>query len=313
MRKLPSLNALRTFEVAARTLSFSLAAEELSVTQAAVSRQIRVLEEDLGVKLFRRLTRAVELTEEGETLYPVLRDAFYQIERATARIWGNKGTGILTISVLPTFAVKWLIPRLMHFSDLHPQIEVHLVNSIKPVDFEREEIDLAIRVGTPGILEHVEDKPRIDLTMTRSWEGLEASEIMVDELVMVASPGYIEARGRVETVEDLQDVTLLHTATRPNAWKDFLGSLRWSFDTSGGLSYGHFFMTIQAAIDGRGIAVVPYQLVEADLRNGSVEIAHPEKVASAGSYYLIGRKRSWDQRRIKIFRQWLLSELEREV
>lgn len=313
-RRFPSLNALRTFEAAARNLSFSIAADELSVTQAAVSRQIRLLEDDLGVKLFRRLTRAVELTQEGTLLFPSLRDAFDEIERATSRVWGNKGTGILTISVLPTFAVKWLMPRLSRFSEVHPEIEVHIVNSIKEANFDKDDIDLAIRVGTTQTLPEDTERPRIELSMATSWETLQAEPLMVDELVAVSSPNYLKNRAQIQHPDELQNFTLLHMATRPNAWADYLRAIEWNYDfDSNGPSYGHFFMSMQAAAEGKGIALVPKVLAEEDLRTGSIVRAIPNKVPSAGQYYLLGQRRNWDQAKNKIFRNWLLSELKNDT
>lgn len=309
-RRFPSLNALRTFEAAARHLSFSAASEELHVTQAAVSRQIRALEDDLGVKLFRRMTRAVELTEEGILLFPPLRDALDQIERATNRIWGNKGSGILTISVLPTFSVKWLMPRLLSFSEKHPDIEVHLVNSIKPADFEKEDMDLAIRVGTIEADLSAEGRPRIDLVMTQAWGQLQAESLLPDELIAVASPGFVARNGELTEAKQAEQMTLLNMATRPNMWNDFFSSLRWEVDMRAHTtSYGHFFMTIQAAIEGRGIALVPKVLAQSDLDAGLLVPAMRHCVLSNGNYFLIGRRRSWDQGKVKIFRDWLREEV----
>lgn len=310
-RRFPSLNALRTFEAAARHLSFSAASEELNVTQAAVSRQIRALEEDLGVKLFKRLTRAVELTEEGILLFPPLRDSLDQIERATNRIWGNKGSGVLTISVLPTFSVKWLMPRLLDFSEKHPDIEVHLVNSIKPVDFDNEEFDLAIRVGTVEAELNTDGRPRIDLVMAKSWAQLQVEALLPDELIAVASPGYVAPHGELTDASMVADVTLLNMATRPNAWSDFFRAIRWDVDMRHHeASFGHFFMTIQAAIEGRGIALVPQVLVQRDLSAGLLVPAIQRRIASDGRYFLIGRKRSWELGKVKIFKEWLLQEVK---
>jgi LysR family transcriptional regulator, glycine cleavage system transcriptional activator len=309
-RKLPSLNALRTFEAAARNLSFSDAADELFVSQAAVSRQIRLLEEDLDVKLFRRLTRAVELTEEGASLYPPMRDALDQIERATARIWNKHGGSLLTISVLPTLSVKWLMPRLLNFSESHPNIEVHLVNSIKPVDFDRDEIDLAIRVGSTDVYSGSEKKPRIDLTMAKNWSGIQAELLMPDELIAVMSPKLAGAEFIVGEVEGLRGMTLLQMATRPNAWPDYLEAVGWPVeDARQGPSFGHFFMALQAAIEGKGIALLPYILAQDDLRDGRIVPAIPGTVRSAGDYYLIGRKSQWERQKVKIFRSWLHSQI----
>ncbi|MDA7966031.1 transcriptional regulator GcvA [Ruegeria sp.] len=310
-RRFPSLNALRTFEAAARHLSFSAASEELNVTQAAVSRQIRALEDDLGVKLFKRMTRAVDLTEEGTLLFPPMRDALDQIERATNRIWGNKGSGILTVSVLPTFSVKWLMPRLLDFSEKHPDIEVHLVNSIKPVDFEKEEIDLAIRVGTVEADLHTEGRPRIDLVMAKAWAHLQVEALLPDELIAVASPAYVARHGALTDQDKVRDVALLNMATRPNAWNDFFNAIGWQVDMrKHDAAYGHFFMTIQAAIEGRGIALVPQVLAQGDISAGLLVPAMPQRVTSNGRYCLIGRSRSWEQGKIKIFKEWLIQEAE---
>ncbi|SON55704.1 Gcv operon activator [Hartmannibacter diazotrophicus] len=309
-RKLPSLNALKTFESAARNLSFSGAAAELNVTQAAVSRQIKLLEEDLGVQLFRRLTRAVQLTEEGISLYPPLRDALDQIELAAARVWNSGDSGLLTISVLPTFSVKWLMPRLLGFAEQYPGVEIHLVNSIKPVDFDREDIDLAIRAGSLDQNRPDQRRPRIDLNMVKSWEGVSAEFLMPDELVAVMAPGYRDPAADPIDERTLSEVTLLQMATRPNAWPDFFEAMGWRVPGGrSGPSFGHFFLALQAAIEGRGIALLPQVLALDDLRAGRIVQALPVRVRSAGDYYLLGRSSLWDRKNVKLFRDWLLTEI----
>lgn len=309
-RRFPSLNALKTFEAAARHLSFSNASEELNVTQAAVSRQIKLLEEDFGTLLFKRLTRSVELTEAGHRLFPALKEAFDQIEFAAHRVWDNRGNGILTISVLPTFSVKWLMPRIVDFSEKHPDIEIHLVNSIRPVDFDREDVDLAIRVGSPVMDTRAQGQVRIDLEMAKRDDQLEFLQLMPDRMVAVASPGYIAERGLVKTAADANAATLINMATRQHAWADFLQALGWAVERKNdGPAYGHFFMAIQAAMEGRGIALVPDVLVMDDIRSGLLVQAIPARVPSAGQYYLIGRKTGWEQKRVRIFRAWLESYL----
>jgi LysR family glycine cleavage system transcriptional activator len=310
-RRLPSLNALRTFEAAARNLSFSDAATELHVTQAAVSRQIRLLEEDLGTKLFLRLTRAVELTESGMSLYPALRDALDQMERAAARVWNSSDSGLLTISVLPTFSVKWLMPRLLSFAEQHPNIEIHLVNSIKAVDFDKEDVDLAIRAGSlDQSSQEQARRPRIDLTMVRSWDGVEAEFLMPDELVAVMAPGYNGGEIPGDAAA-MSKVTLLQMATRTNAWPDYFNALGWDVPGArAGPSFGHFFLALQAAIEGRGIAMLPSVLAFDDLRTGRIVQALPQRIRSAGNYYLLGRRSVWERKNIKIFREWLQTEIK---
>ncbi|WP_323769314.1 LysR substrate-binding domain-containing protein [Antarctobacter sp.] len=305
-RRFPSLNALKTFEAAARHLSFSNASEELNVTQAAVSRQIKLLEEDFGTALFHRLTRSVELTEAGQRLFPPLKDALDQIEFAAHRVWDNRGSGILTISVLPTFSVKWLMPRIVDFSEKHPDIEIHLVNSIKPVDFDREDVDLAIRVGSPTLETQSKGHVRIDLEMAKIDEQLTFLRLMPDRMVAVASPRYIAERGGVSSEQDLRSATLINMATRQHAWADFLKVIGWDVELQNeGPAYGHFFMAIQAAMEGRGIALVPDILVKDDIRSGLLVQAISTSVPSAGQYYLFGRKSGWEQKRVRIFREWL--------
>ena len=309
-RRFPSLNALRTFEAAARHLSFSKAAEELNVTQAAVSRQIKILEDDFGIALFHRRTRVVELTEAGGRLYPQLQGAFNQIEAASNRVWGNRGSGILTVSVLPTFSVKWLMPRLLNFAELHPEIEVHLINTIAPVDFDRAEVDLAIRVGSTSPQLSNASQVGIDLLMVRGSEPLAYQELLPDQMIAVASPGYLERHGPIATAEDLGRITLVHMATRQNAWSDYFAAIGWQqLPQQDGPSYGHFFLSLQAAIEGRGIALVPQILVETDIQAGLLAQALPYKIQSAGAYYLIGRKSGWQQEKTKIFRDWILESI----
>lgn len=310
-RRLPSLNAMRTFEAAARLLSFTEAATELCVTQAAVSRQVRLLEEELDVKLFRRMTRAIELTEEGALLYLPIHDALDQMERAAARIWSRSGGGLLTISVLPTFSVKWLMPRLLHFSELHPTIEVHLVNSIKPADFDRDEIDLAIRVGTVESNPDDSNHPRIELSMVKNWDGLQAEMLMTDELVAVVSPNHPSFNGSFVHPNQIENIPLLQMATRQNAWPDYFKALGWAVaEPRKGQSFGHFFMALQAAIEGKGIALLPSVLLQDDLRDGRVVPAISNIVRSVGGYHLIGRKSQWDRDKVKIFRSWLRHEID---
>lgn len=310
-RRFPSLNALRTFEAAARHLSFSMAAEELNVTQAAVSRQIKILEDDYGAALFNRLTRAVELTDAGARLFPQIREAFHQLELASSQVWGNKGSGVVTVSVLPTFSVKWLMPRLLDFSELYPEIEVHLVNTIAPVNFERSEVDLAIRVGAAMPQDSDLSQVGIDLLMVRGSEPLVYQELLPDEMIAVASPAYLARYGPITSVYDLERVDLIHMATRQNAWPDYLSALGWQAPPpQDGPSYGHFFLSLQAAIEGRGIALVPEILAEPDVRSGLLVQTLPHKVPSAGCYYLIGRKSAWKQKKTKIFRDWIMSNVQ---
>ena len=305
-RQLPSLVALRAFEAAARHLSFTLAAEELNVTQGAVSRHIKTLETYLSVSLFRRLPRALELTPEGAAYFPALREALDTIERATRQVFSRKQGQILTLSVLPTLAMSWIIPRLSAFNALHPAIEIRMVTSIRPADF-RTEIDMALRVGAKGTAARGAGA-RIDLVMAASWEGVEADFLMPDILTPVCSPALAAARP-LRNVSDLRRHTLLHNATRPNVWADWLKAVGViGVDAFAGPSYGHFFMALQAAIEGRGVACVPSVLVAHDIAASRLMTPFKQRVESAGAYHVLYRKHEADDPRVAAFRAWLHEE-----
>jgi LysR family glycine cleavage system transcriptional activator len=303
-RQLPSLNALRVFEAAARHMSFTHAAEELNVTQAAVSRQIKSLETYLKVSLFRRLPRKLEITPEGIAYVPYLRDAFDSIENATRRIVRGETRSVLTVSVLPTLAMHWIIPNLHEFSERHPEIEIHFVTSINPVDFNSE-IDMAIRVGSRNPSSPNQSGARIDLQMTKDWSGIEIEELMPDSIIPVCAPELARGVPPLRRFEDLRRHTLLHTSTRPNAWADWIAANGVpEVAASKGPSYGHFFMAIEAARQAKGVACVPDVLVAADFATGRLIAPFP-RVASAGAYWILYRKHQKDMPNLRIFCDWL--------
>lgn len=306
-RKLPPLGALRAFEATARHLSFTVAGDELGVTQGAISRQVKALESHLGLRLFRRMTRAIALTDEGRHYFNALGSAFDRIEAATADALRQNVSGVLTINVLPTFAMRWLIPRLPDFTKVEPTIEVRMVTSIDPVSFAREEIDLAIRVGRPKGERASGKGVRIDLVMTDDWGQVAIERLVPDIPVPVCSPSLITPDRPLISVADLKNFTLLHNATRPHAWEDWLKSLGYpDFDPERRHSYGHFFMALQAAAEGRGVAIVPHVLIESDIRSRSLvaPFAAMPPVVSA-HYYLLGRRHAWNSVKVKRFRAWL--------
>lgn len=307
-RQLPSLVALRAFEAAARHLSFTDAADELNVTQGAVSRHIKTLETHLGVTLFRRLPRSLELTAEGASYYPALREALDLMEHATRRVFSRKHDQVLTLSVLPTLAMSWIIPRLAAFNTLHPSIEIRMVTSILPADF-RTEIDLAIRVGTRQPQERGRNGARIELVMTDDWSGVEADYLMPDVIVPVCSPQVAGAQPPLRNPADVGRHTLLHTATRPHVWADWLEAVGVNaIDATAGPSYGHFFMTLQAAAQGKGLACVPSVLVANDVAAGRLVAPFPQRVESAGAYHVLYRQHEADSPKIRLFRDWLGAE-----
>jgi LysR family transcriptional regulator, glycine cleavage system transcriptional activator len=307
-RQLPPLNALRGFEAAARHLSFTKAAEELLVTQGAVSRQIRDLEIYLGQTLFRRLIRRIELTEEGSQLFLGIEDVFDEIERAAERCRKRTGSAILTISVLPTIASVWLMPRLHRFTQKHRDIDVRIVSSIEPADLLAHEADIAIRVGRLPGRRYDRHQPRIELEMVTTWAGVHADELFPDNLVPVCRPHLI--RTDPVTARDIAAMPLIHTTTRRHAWPDWLRvhDARVMSEGPHPHEFGHFFMSLDAARGGLGVAIVPNFLFCHYEFAGELCVPIRTDVASAGEYYLLIHESRLEDPTVMAFRSWLLLE-----
>ena len=308
-RSLPPLIALRAFEATARHMSFTLAADELCLTQSAVSRHVKNLEEHYRLKLFERLTRAIELTEEGATLYAGISKAFDQIEEVSLEIAKVKPTRSLALNILPTLASTWLMPKLVRFTQSHQNIEVRLVTSIEPVAFDRDKVDVAVRVGRLPAQRSKEDAPRIDLVMTHDWKGLNALKLFPDVLVPVCRPGLLKSAAPLAP-SALQSYPLIHTDSRSHAWEDWFRAVKVPYrPATRVLHFGHFFMSVRAAIEGKGIALVPQILVEDELGDGRLMVPVTERVASDGDYYLLFKKERAKDKAIAAFRTWLMSEV----
>jgi LysR family transcriptional regulator, glycine cleavage system transcriptional activator len=287
-RRLPPLKALPMFEVAARHLSFSAAADELHVTHGAVSRQVKALEGYLGVPLFRRLNRHIELTDAGIALLPAVQTAFDVLENSSAQIAAGPRQGPLIVSCLATFMIRWLFPKLYAFNALHPHIEVQLSSSYAPVNFARDSTDVAIRVGGPSAL-----------------PGIEAHVLLEDRVGPVCSPALLQRHG-LEQLSDLQHHTLLHTETRPDAWSDWLDRFgAGTVDVTHGRRFEHTYFLLEAAIRGLGVGIGSYPLVEEDLKTGRL-VAPFGFVSSGRTYYLLHSKQSAGIHKIKAFRTWIL-------
>ncbi|MDQ0391412.1 LysR substrate-binding domain-containing protein [Labrys monachus] len=305
-RRLPPLNALRGFEASARHLSFTKAAEELSLTQGAVSRQVQELEAYCGEPLFRRMTRRIELTPEGEQLFRVVEAMLDDLERAANRFGRRDAKKKLTITALPTIATVWLMPRLHLFTSRNPDIEVRIVSSIEPADLLAT--DIAIRVGRLPGRHYERTQPRIELSMVTRWDGIHADELFPDRLRPVCAPGLI--RHSPVTAEDLALYPLIHTSTRRYAWPDWLRAhgIRHAADEVPSLQFGHFFMSLDAARQGRGIALVPDIILahEEGMRGLVVPLA--ADIASAGEYYLLIHEARLDDPSVQAFRAWAIEE-----
>lgn len=305
-RALPSTIALSAFEAAGRLGSFSAAADELFVTQGAISRQIRGLEEYLGTKLFTRLTRRVELTAAGEMYLREIQVALDHVERATVNFKTRQNRhSILKISVLPSVASFWLMSRLDNFTKQNPHIETRILTSIQPVDLQANEADVAIRVGALPGKSYDARQPRIDLDMVTNWRGVIAELLFDDVLVPVVSPKLIDPLHPVNEPADLLHYPLIHTASRAHAWRDWLGIYGLHEPPRAERSeYGHFFMAIEAARKAQGVALVPNILLA---NFNSEELIAPISVStpSAGSYYLLMLGERAKEAQCEAFCAWL--------
>ena len=265
MRRLPSLNAVRAFEAAGRHLSFNRAADELAITPSAVSHQIKALEDGLGVALFRRLNRRVAAAGAG---------------------------GPLTMSLAPSFAVRWLMPRLPSFQEAHPEIEVRVISSIEVVDFETTDVDVAIRFGKGD------------------WPGLEAHWVLSEELVPVCSPALLDDDHPLEKPEDLANFTLIHAQSRAGEWRQWLSAAGvTSIDAERGPRFQHVGLAMNAAEAGVGVAIVDRGMLEAEIAAGRLIAPFDLGLTSDSAFYLVYPESYAERPKVAAFRDWLLAEI----
>lgn len=305
-RSLPPLNTLRGFEAAARHLSFSAAATELGLTQGAISRQVRGLEDWLGQPVFRRMTRRIELTEAGLALFRLVEESFASLEEGAARLRGGAGARRLVLGALPTITSAWLMPRLDRFARRHPGVELRVLSSIEPAVLAPGALDLAIRVGPVPGRRYPPGAPRIELQMVESWAGLVAEPLFPDVLVPVCRPDLLPA-GQPLPAAELAKLPLIHTATRRHAWPDWLRAqgVRGGALRPGQPGFGHFFMALEAARRGEGVALVPDVLLPAD---GALVPASAARIPSAGDYVLLLPAARAADPDLLALRAWLLEE-----
>jgi LysR family glycine cleavage system transcriptional activator len=297
MSRLPSLNGLRAFEAAARHLSFTKAAEELNVTQTAISHQIKRLEEELGRKLFVRQNRTLALTAEGRDYLPGIRAAFQDLRLATERLKRKENEHVLTVSTLTSFATKWLVPRLSRFQELHPSIDVRVTTSMALVDFARDGVDVGIRFGHG------------------KWPGLRADWLMADELFPVCSPALLRGKAPLRTPKDLEHHTLLHTThDMEDDWRMWLtaAGLPANISKQPGLTFDLQFMTVQAAIDGLGVAIGRTAIVESDIAKGRLVVPFDMALPADAGIYLVCPQAAADTPKIEAFRDWLIATAKRD-
>ncbi|TYO66231.1 transcriptional regulator GcvA [Bradyrhizobium hipponense] len=296
--RLPSLNGLRAFEAAARHLSFTLAAAELNVTQTAISHQIRRLEEELGLRLFIRQNRALALTPEARDYLPGVRAAFNDLRLATDRLLRKDDDKVLTVSTLASLAAKWLLPRLTDFQEQHPGIDVRITTSTSLVDFQRDNVDAAIRYGRG------------------QWPGLRADWLMADELFPVCSPSLLRGDKPLCRPEDLKDHPLLHTSNaNSDDWRLWLTAAGLPADLAKqpGITFDMIFMTIQAAIDGIGVAMGRTSYVQDDIAKGRLVVPFKIALPADAGFYVVAPDGRREAPKLAAFRQWVVAAAQNKA
>ncbi len=304
-RQLPPLLAVRAFDAAARHMSFSLAADELHVTQSAVSRQIKVLEEALGFPLFDRFIRRVELTPQGVLFRGAAGEALDILERASSK--GANVKRILTISAPQSLATCWLVPRLSSFAETYPHIDVRVRTSTEPADFARDQVDVAIRLGRMPGVKYEADQPRVPQELVRSWKGVSAVHLWDEELVPVLSKKLLSQSAPLNSPADLKNYKLLHAALRPDAWSDWFRSVKAAYPKRAStMEFGHFFMALEAAKAGHGVALAPRLFLNGHYGSRSEMVCPlPAAIKSAGAYYLLFKEHMTDDPTTRTFLSWL--------
>ncbi|WP_210496888.1 LysR substrate-binding domain-containing protein [Microvirga antarctica] len=291
MSQMPSLAGLKSFEAAARNKSMTKAAAELNVTQGAISRAIGSLQADLGFPLFSRTRPVLELTPLGETVFAELQYSFDRIKNVLARIQNEQNGRALHINVLPTFALRLLIPRLPRFREQYPDMQVDVVVGEQAIDFAAGPVDVAIRYGTGD------------------WPRTKSYRILDEELIVVCAPWLLEERAEIDPTQ-LRPGQLIRHTTRLMAWSEWFESLNVTPPIPAGLGFEHFFMVIEAATVGIGFALLPRFLIRKELADGALVVASPHTLRrEQGYFFLCSQERLLDPK-IVAFRQWLHAELQ---
>ena len=295
---LPPLSALRAFEATARLKSFSRAADELSVTPAAISHQIRALEEDLGVKLFHRQNRAIELTASARVLLPGLSDAFAEIQASVRRLRSHNDTGTLTVTASPSIAAKWLVLRLHRFQARYPDIDVRISTSDEIVDLTRGDFDLAIRYGTGR------------------YPGLDVELLLKNEVFPACSPRLLEAGPPLRTPADLRHHQLIHDQAVDRdplapTWAMWLKAAGISgVSPASGLTFSTGYMALDAAIAGHGVVLAYSTIAAADLAASRLVRLFTLALPDLFAYYIVTAPGALERPKIRAFRDWLREEAD---
>ncbi len=292
-RKIPSLQALACFEAAARHESYTRAAQELALTQGAVSRQITALEEFVGVALFRRTRHGVALTERGTEYAAQVAPRLQGLEQDTLEVMASQNSGgSIHLAAVPTFATRWLIPRLSQLKAQHPEMTVHIETRTRPFMFADTVFDAALYAGTPEQMSH--------------WAGTRCLRLMSEDMVPVCSPAFLGS-SRNLTPADLAQFPLLQQSTRPEGWRQWFAAVGVTAPLAlSGPRYELFSMTAAAAAQGLGLALVPRLLVEAELARAELVVACEQVLQGQRAYYLVTPERAEERPLMSSFLTWLL-------
>ncbi|MBL0422154.1 LysR family transcriptional regulator [Ramlibacter sp. AW1] len=293
-RHLPSTQALACFEAAARHQSFTRAAQELALTQGAVSRQVASLESLVGVPLFRRTRHGMELTPAGADYARQVSRQLDALERGTLDLRSRQGQlDSVLIASVPTFATRWLIPRLPGLARLHPQLQVHIEARSRPFLFSEAGFDAALFAGTPEQL--------------RQWAGTRSVLLLAEDVIPVCNPAFLAA-GRPLSPTRLAQVPLLQQSTRPEAWRQWFDAQGVQAEAAlAGPRYELFSMQVAAAVSGLGVALVPTLLVQQELQSGLLAIACDRPLRGQRAYYLV-EPEGLERPAVARLRQWLKDE-----
>lgn len=294
VRRLPPLNALRAFEAAARHLSFTRAAGELHVTQAAISHQVKALEEHLGRKLFRRLNRALLLTDDGQAYLPSVSRAFTLLNEATSNLLTKQAPGPLTVSALPSFAARWLVPRLGRFHKIRPDIDLRIDPSAQLTDFTDGDVNVCIRYGRG------------------KYPGLRADWLMTEDIFPVCSPALLDGPHPITDPQDLEHQVLLHDDGHGD-WRTWLLAAGVNLaNPMRGPIFTDSSMLIQAAMAGQGVALARGVLAADELAAGRLVRPFTLSLPTEYAYYLVYPAESAEQPKVAAFRNWIISEARSE-
>ncbi|WP_115720239.1 transcriptional regulator GcvA [Gallaecimonas mangrovi] len=293
MRRLPPLNALRVFESSARNASFAAAAEELFVTASAVSHQIKTLEEYLGVSLFSRNKRRVELTAAGEQYLTSIKHALDEIEAATQRLATSQENNVVQISVAPNFLIRWLMPRMARFQEQYPDVELQINASMGLIDFNRASTDMAVYFGNG------------------EWEDIEIHFLRKVMLMPVCSPKLATSRLPLDKPEDLRNHTIIYVSKRKYEWENWLKQAGVpNLKPKGSMQISSGQLATAAAQEGLGVALADSTLTSREIESGRLVVPFDIKLDTLKAFYLVYRKNRPLTTGMKAFKEWVMAEMQ---